>query len=103
MKLSLFCLGAAAQQTEGAEEAEAMPNYEEKAQEIVQSILQEVVNTVAGGEKYLLQHKRLLIIFHICSWCLWEDEVWMTNCSFSLQSTNKLFLDSMNSCHVSFP
>lgn len=28
-----------------------MPNYEEKAQEIVQSILQEVVNTVAGGEK----------------------------------------------------
>uniref|UniRef100_A0A8C9Y1E7 ARF guanine nucleotide exchange factor 1 n=1 Tax=Sander lucioperca TaxID=283035 RepID=A0A8C9Y1E7_SANLU len=26
------------------------PNYEEKAQEIVQSILQEVVNTVAGGE-----------------------------------------------------
>lgn len=25
------------------------PNYEEKAQEIVQSILQEVVNTVAGG------------------------------------------------------
>ena len=26
------------------------PNYEEKAQEIVQSVLQEVVNTVAGGE-----------------------------------------------------
>lgn len=26
------------------------PNYEEKAQEIVQSILQEVVNTVTGGE-----------------------------------------------------
>uniref|UniRef100_A0A3B5LQ26 ADP ribosylation factor guanine nucleotide exchange factor 1 n=1 Tax=Xiphophorus couchianus TaxID=32473 RepID=A0A3B5LQ26_9TELE len=29
---------------------EEAPNYEEKAQEIVQSILQEVVNTVAGGE-----------------------------------------------------
>uniref|UniRef100_A0AAQ5Z0J4 SEC7 domain-containing protein n=1 Tax=Amphiprion ocellaris TaxID=80972 RepID=A0AAQ5Z0J4_AMPOC len=28
------------------------PNYEEKAQEIVQSILQEVVNTVAGGETF---------------------------------------------------
>uniref|UniRef100_A0A8C1B9A4 ARF guanine nucleotide exchange factor 1 n=1 Tax=Cyprinus carpio carpio TaxID=630221 RepID=A0A8C1B9A4_CYPCA len=27
-------------------------NYEEKAQEIVQSILQEVVNTIAGGELY---------------------------------------------------
>uniref|UniRef100_A0A667XZA0 ARF guanine nucleotide exchange factor 1 n=1 Tax=Myripristis murdjan TaxID=586833 RepID=A0A667XZA0_9TELE len=33
-----------------AEEEEETPNYEEKAQEIVQSILQEVVNTVAGGE-----------------------------------------------------
>lgn len=32
------------------EEEEESPNYEEKAQEIVQSILQEVVNTVAGGE-----------------------------------------------------
>ncbi|XP_076017274.1 brefeldin A-inhibited guanine nucleotide-exchange protein 1 isoform X3 [Genypterus blacodes] len=31
------------------EEEEESPNYEEKAQEIVQSILQEVVNTVAGG------------------------------------------------------
>lgn len=31
-------------------EDEETPNYEEKAQEIVQSILQEVVNTVAGGE-----------------------------------------------------
>uniref|UniRef100_A0A8C5HP85 SEC7 domain-containing protein n=1 Tax=Gouania willdenowi TaxID=441366 RepID=A0A8C5HP85_GOUWI len=29
---------------------EESPNYEEKAHEIVQSILQEVVNTVAGGE-----------------------------------------------------
>uniref|UniRef100_A0A665WI10 ADP-ribosylation factor guanine nucleotide-exchange factor 1 (brefeldin A-inhibited) n=1 Tax=Echeneis naucrates TaxID=173247 RepID=A0A665WI10_ECHNA len=33
-----------------AGEEEETPNYEEKAQEIVQSILQEVVNTVAGGE-----------------------------------------------------
>lgn len=32
------------------EEEEESPNYEEKAHEIVQSILQEVVNTVAGGE-----------------------------------------------------
>lgn len=32
------------------DEDEETPNYEEKAQEIVQSILQEVVNTVAGGE-----------------------------------------------------
>lgn len=31
------------------DEDEETPNYEEKAQEIVQSILQEVVNTVAGG------------------------------------------------------
>uniref|UniRef100_A0A3B5LQ19 ADP ribosylation factor guanine nucleotide exchange factor 1 n=1 Tax=Xiphophorus couchianus TaxID=32473 RepID=A0A3B5LQ19_9TELE len=34
----------------GEEEDEEAPNYEEKAQEIVQSILQEVVNTVAGEE-----------------------------------------------------
>nr|XP_015810725.2 brefeldin A-inhibited guanine nucleotide-exchange protein 1 isoform X1 [Nothobranchius furzeri]XP_054607136.1 brefeldin A-inhibited guanine nucleotide-exchange protein 1 isoform X1 [Nothobranchius furzeri] len=45
---------AASKQHEGArkeeeEEEEESPNYEEKAQEIVQSILQEVVNTVAGG------------------------------------------------------
>ncbi|KAM4533407.1 brefeldin A-inhibited guanine nucleotide-exchange protein 1 isoform 3-T3 [Odontesthes bonariensis] len=42
---------AAAQEHErtGDEEDEEGPNYEEKAQEIVQSILQEVVNTVAGG------------------------------------------------------
>uniref|UniRef100_A0A8C2X8L7 ARF guanine nucleotide exchange factor 1 n=1 Tax=Cyclopterus lumpus TaxID=8103 RepID=A0A8C2X8L7_CYCLU len=31
---------------------EETPNYEEKAHEIVQSILQEVVNTVVGGEMY---------------------------------------------------
>ncbi|XP_054622402.1 brefeldin A-inhibited guanine nucleotide-exchange protein 1 isoform X2 [Dunckerocampus dactyliophorus] len=43
---------AAAQNAAGEEEeedSEEGPNYEEKAQEIVQSILQEVVNTVAGG------------------------------------------------------
>ncbi|MEQ2168182.1 hypothetical protein GOODEAATRI_011688, partial [Goodea atripinnis] len=42
---------AASKQHEGAgeEEDEETQNYEEKAQEIVQSILQEVVNTVAGG------------------------------------------------------
>nr|XP_057915606.1 brefeldin A-inhibited guanine nucleotide-exchange protein 1 isoform X1 [Doryrhamphus excisus] len=43
---------AAAQNAAGEEEEEDIeegPNYEEKAQEIVQSILQEVVNTVAGG------------------------------------------------------
>uniref|UniRef100_A0A8C2XGZ4 ARF guanine nucleotide exchange factor 1 n=1 Tax=Cyclopterus lumpus TaxID=8103 RepID=A0A8C2XGZ4_CYCLU len=33
-------------------EEEETPNYEEKAHEIVQSILQEVVNTVVGGEMY---------------------------------------------------
>ncbi|XP_077951968.1 brefeldin A-inhibited guanine nucleotide-exchange protein 1 isoform X1 [Gasterosteus aculeatus] len=33
----------------GDEEEGGTPNYEEKAQEIVQSILQDVVNTVAGG------------------------------------------------------
>lgn len=37
------------------EEEEESPNYEEKAQEIVQSILQEVVNTVAGGELLLCE------------------------------------------------
>uniref|UniRef100_A0A6Q2YBH9 SEC7 domain-containing protein n=1 Tax=Esox lucius TaxID=8010 RepID=A0A6Q2YBH9_ESOLU len=31
---------------------EEEPNYEEKAQEIVQSILQEVVNTIVGGESH---------------------------------------------------
>ncbi|XP_063768541.1 brefeldin A-inhibited guanine nucleotide-exchange protein 1 [Eleginops maclovinus] len=34
---------------EEEEEEEVSPDFEEKAQEIVQSILQEVVNTVAGG------------------------------------------------------
>uniref|UniRef100_A0A672J6N1 ADP-ribosylation factor guanine nucleotide-exchange factor 1 (brefeldin A-inhibited) n=1 Tax=Salarias fasciatus TaxID=181472 RepID=A0A672J6N1_SALFA len=60
-----FCVGeneqteadqatAAAQSKSEEEEEEAeTPNYEEKAQEIVQSILQEVVNTVAGGENIL--------------------------------------------------
>uniref|UniRef100_A0A8C4DGP6 ADP-ribosylation factor guanine nucleotide-exchange factor 1 (brefeldin A-inhibited) n=1 Tax=Dicentrarchus labrax TaxID=13489 RepID=A0A8C4DGP6_DICLA len=41
----------------GEEEEEETPNYEEKAQEIVQSILQEVVNTVAGGEMCLVYSK----------------------------------------------
>lgn len=47
-----MCSDTAAQQHPEAceEEDEETPNYEEKAQEIVQSILQEVVNTVAGGE-----------------------------------------------------
>uniref|UniRef100_A0A673HAC4 Brefeldin A-inhibited guanine nucleotide-exchange protein 1-like n=1 Tax=Sinocyclocheilus rhinocerous TaxID=307959 RepID=A0A673HAC4_9TELE len=35
-----------------ANEEEENQNYEEKAQEIVQSILQEVVNTIAGGKLY---------------------------------------------------
>uniref|UniRef100_A0AAQ4PSP8 ARF guanine nucleotide exchange factor 1 n=1 Tax=Gasterosteus aculeatus aculeatus TaxID=481459 RepID=A0AAQ4PSP8_GASAC len=38
----------------GDEEEEGTPNYEEKAQEIVQSILQDVVNTVAGGEMHFI-------------------------------------------------
>uniref|UniRef100_A0A3Q3A2V0 ADP-ribosylation factor guanine nucleotide-exchange factor 1 (brefeldin A-inhibited) n=1 Tax=Kryptolebias marmoratus TaxID=37003 RepID=A0A3Q3A2V0_KRYMA len=49
-----FPSDAASKQRERAggeeEEEEETPNYEEKAQEIVQSILQEVVNTVAGGK-----------------------------------------------------
>lgn len=48
------CSDAAAQQQEaeaGVGEDDETPNYEEKAQEIVQSILQEVVSTVAGGER----------------------------------------------------
>ncbi|XP_049605672.1 brefeldin A-inhibited guanine nucleotide-exchange protein 1 isoform X2 [Syngnathus scovelli] len=44
---------ATAQNAAGEEDEEeenlVVPNYEEKAQEIVQSILQDVVNTVAGG------------------------------------------------------
>ncbi|XP_037136065.1 brefeldin A-inhibited guanine nucleotide-exchange protein 1 isoform X2 [Syngnathus acus] len=40
---------AAGDEDEEEEENLVGPNYEEKAQEIVQSILQEVVNTVAGG------------------------------------------------------
>lgn len=49
----MCCSDAAAQQhaEAGEEEDVETPNYEEKAQEIVQSILQEVVNTVAGGEE----------------------------------------------------
>lgn len=50
MYVCVCCLDAAAQQHPGEEEDAQTPNYEEKAQEIVQSILQEVVNTVAGGE-----------------------------------------------------
>lgn len=48
----MCCAGTEAQHHPEAGEAEdeETPNYEEKAQEIVQSILQEVVNTVAGGE-----------------------------------------------------
>ncbi|KAL2085172.1 hypothetical protein ACEWY4_018492 [Coilia grayii] len=42
---------SAAQHSMEAAEEEGTPNYEEKAQEIVQSILQEVVNTVAGDAK----------------------------------------------------
>ncbi|XP_056869745.1 brefeldin A-inhibited guanine nucleotide-exchange protein 1 isoform X1 [Takifugu flavidus] len=40
---------AAAHTARETDEDENTPNYEEKAQEIVQSILQDVVNTVAGG------------------------------------------------------
>uniref|UniRef100_A0A671NMA3 Brefeldin A-inhibited guanine nucleotide-exchange protein 1-like n=1 Tax=Sinocyclocheilus anshuiensis TaxID=1608454 RepID=A0A671NMA3_9TELE len=49
---------AAAQSKEKHEEESQ--NYEKKAQEIVQSILQEVVNTVAGGEVYSFCLKRQL-------------------------------------------
>lgn len=46
---------AAQKHAEAAEEEDReTPNYEEKAQEIVQSILQEVVNTVAGGTIFCL-------------------------------------------------
>lgn len=44
-----FSAGAAERGSQPPEEEES-PNYEEKAQEIVQSILQEVVSTVAGGD-----------------------------------------------------
>uniref|UniRef100_A0A3Q3NCX6 ADP-ribosylation factor guanine nucleotide-exchange factor 1 (brefeldin A-inhibited) n=1 Tax=Mastacembelus armatus TaxID=205130 RepID=A0A3Q3NCX6_9TELE len=51
---TMYCSDAAAQQHPEAGQAneadEETRNYEEKAQEIVQSILQEVVNTVSGGE-----------------------------------------------------
>lgn len=43
------CVTLAARETVEDEDEET-PNYEEKAQEIVQSILQDVVNTVAGGK-----------------------------------------------------
>lgn len=45
----VFSAGAAERGSQAPEEEESL-NYEEKAQEIVQSILQEVVSTVAGGE-----------------------------------------------------
>lgn len=44
----MFFSGLSKQENDVVDEEEA-PNYEEKAQEIVQSILQEVVNTVVGG------------------------------------------------------
>lgn len=50
MNVHVLCSDASVQQHEGPREEDETPNYEEKAQEIVQSILQEVVNTVAGGE-----------------------------------------------------
>lgn len=52
LKINVCFSDAAAQQhaEAGGEGDQDTPNYEEKAQEIVQSILQEVVNTVAGGE-----------------------------------------------------
>uniref|UniRef100_A0A8C2H9W6 ADP-ribosylation factor guanine nucleotide-exchange factor 1 (brefeldin A-inhibited) n=1 Tax=Cyprinus carpio TaxID=7962 RepID=A0A8C2H9W6_CYPCA len=43
---------AAAQSKHKEKREEENQNYEEKAQEIVQSILKEVVNTIAGGELY---------------------------------------------------
>lgn len=49
-QVHVLYLDAEAQQQTRDEDGEA-PDYEEKAQEIVQSILQEVVNTVAGGER----------------------------------------------------
>lgn len=59
MFFSFFGLDAAPQEYPETveDEEEESPNYEEKAQEIVQSILQEVVNTVAGGEVYSLKRK----------------------------------------------
>lgn len=47
---SLFSAGAAERGSQALEEEDSL-NYEEKAQEIVQSILQEVVSTVTGGER----------------------------------------------------
>lgn len=47
----LFLSAGAAERGSQAPEVEESLNYEEKAQEIVQSILQEVVSTVAGGER----------------------------------------------------
>lgn len=44
-----FSAGAAEHGSQAPVEEENV-NYEEKAQEIVQTILQEVVSTVAGGE-----------------------------------------------------
>jgi len=57
------CLDAAAQQHPEAVEEEETPNYDEKAHEIVQSILQEVVNTVAGGEMYSVCSKKNIYIY----------------------------------------
>lgn len=49
----------------GDEEEGGTPNYEEKAQEIVQSILQDVVNTVAGGEMHFACIKTFIHIYEI--------------------------------------
>lgn len=53
-------VGAAERGSQAPEEEESV-NYEEKAQEIVQTILQEVVNTVAGGELSLTLGLELFI------------------------------------------
>lgn len=61
------CSDAAAQKhpEAGEEGDEGTPNYEEKAQEIVQSILQEVVNTVAGGEICSVCCTKYIFLFFI--------------------------------------
>lgn len=62
------------------EEDEESPNYEEKAQEIVQSILQEVVNTVAGGEQDTDSASRLTALHTITFFSLASAAVLAAPC-----------------------
>lgn len=92
-----FGLDAAApQEAVEDEEEEESPNYEEKAQEIVQSILQEVVNTVAGGEILLFPGELKLKLFSVTQ----SESLFFGQCSclFGTMLNPKLIVHFIAKC-----